>query len=408
MLKRIYLTYKTAYAGLPTEAWMLSLVVLINRSGSMVLFFMSLYLTRELGYSIAAAGRMLSIYGLGSLGGSYLGGWLSDLVGTRKVQILSLTFTGLGFVLLSFVRSPFYIGIMLFILALIGEAFRPANASAIAEVCPPILRARCFALNRLAINLGVTIGPALGGMLAVLDYHYIFWADGLTCFMAAFMLWFFFRGVLPLESGLRKGEQIIARSPLKDGLLLAILGMVLAVGIVFVQVFNTWPIYLREAYGLLENHIGLLLALNAVLIVMFEMPLIHRIEKRDTVKIMGIGILFLCGGFAILPLGGSPAYAALTVFIWTIGEMLVFPFLTGFIANRAEDRNRGKYMGMMSLSFSLSFVFGPALGTWIYDHWGATVLWLNFGVWGILIFLGFGVINHYLKMELQSKKVPAA
>jgi len=157
--------------------------------------------------------------------------------------------------------------------------------------------------------------------------------------------------------------------------------------------FNTWPIHLREHFKISEKYIGLFLTLNAIMIVLMEMPLVHKIEKFNHQKIMALGALLLGVGFSMLSLGGSPIFVGLTVVIWTIGEMLVFPFVVSFIAGRSSEKNRGVFMGMYNISFSLAVVFGPLIGTGIYDFWGPDMLWYGCGVLGLLACMGFLYIN---------------
>lgn len=402
MIKRIYNDYIEAFRGLPRKAWLLALIVLINRSGTMVLFFMTLYLTSQHDFSVAAAGQMISVYGVGSMIGAFLGGWLTDHIGSMRVQSLSLFTTGISFIVLGHVYSPTGIAVMLFVLAIMSESLRPANAAAFAEVCPPEIRSRGFALNRLAINVGVAIGPAIGGFLALISYTYLFWADGLTCILAGFLLLAIFGFQASAHESDTPISEDVARSPYRDKIYLGVLLLLLLMGMLFVQLFSTWPLYLKDVYALIEDRIGLLLALNAVLVALLEMPLIHKIEKFNIIRTMAIGALFLFTGFAILPIGSSFAYAAFTVIIWSIGEMLVFPLVAGFIANRATDQNRGKYMGLFTFSFALSFVVGPIAGSWVYDSFGADTLWYISGVVGFFVFCGFYFIDIALKREVSS------
>lgn len=388
-MRRIFNIYRRAYSGLPRGVWLLALVMLVNRGGSMVLFFITLYLTQEMAYSVAAAGQLVSLYGLGSLAGAFLGGWLSDRWGAKWVQIASLALSGIGFIILAYLTTPLQIGAMLFLVALVGEALRPANSTAVARHCPPEQRARGFGLNRLAVNLGVTVGPALGGFLATIDYHYLFWVDGLTCIAAAILLAYFFHGEDDRVDAPHPDVKKATRSPWRDRPFLVLLLLLMSCGLVFNQLFNTWPVYLRETYQLLENRIGLLMAMNAFLVVLIEMPLLHRLEGAHPLRMITLGAIFLFGGFAILPLGTGIGYIAFTVVIWTIGEMLVFPIVASLIANRAADHNRGQYMGMFTFAFALAFVIGPLLGTWIYDHVGANMLWYSCGGLGLLATLGF-------------------
>jgi predicted MFS family arabinose efflux permease len=400
IFQRLLHLYLRSFAGIPRRAWLLSFVVLVNRSGSMALFFMSLYLTTQLHYSIAEAGRMISIYGAGSLAGAFLGGWFSDRFGAARVQLSSLLLGGISFITMAYISHPVYLSLIVFIAALTNESFRPANATAFAEACHPEVRTRGFALNRLAINLGVSIGPAVGGFLALINYKLIFWVDGLTCLFAAalFLILFAREGMLGY-SGIKK-DTAGGFSSLKDRYFLIILGLTLFTGLLFTQVFNTWPLYLRHAYRLAENNTGLLLALNALLVALFEMPLVHRLEQYFPLKIIAFGCLFLFGGFAILPLGSSFGFAVFTVLIWTIGEMLIFPQLGGFIANRAPERTRGSYMGMYSFTFSLSYIIGPPLGSLIYDFCGAEVLWYGLGLMGLLTWFGFRLMHLRIRKPL--------
>lgn len=391
--------YKKAYSGLPKAVWFLSFVVLINRSGSIVFFFMTLYLTSQKDYSVAAAGQMISVYGLGALLGALFGGWLTDKIGSMKVQFYSLILSGLGYLVLGYAEESYQIAGLLFLIAVVSEAFRPANATAIAEVTPPEIRARGYALNRLAVNVGVTIGPAVGGFLATMSYMYLFWIDGLTCITASVLLWFYLN---KFEFRIKQSTAetgFSLESPWKDKIYLFVLLLLLVMGIAFVQIFNTWPLFLKSTYKLLEDKIGILLALNALMVALIEMPLIHGLEKFNVIKVMGLGGFLLLFGFGMLSFGNTFLFAAATVVVWSIGEMLVFPFMAGFISNRANDNNRGKYMGMFTFTFALALVIGPALGTWIYDFLGPVFLWYGIGLAGVFIWLGFILLFWLLKKE---------
>jgi predicted MFS family arabinose efflux permease len=155
--------------------------------------------------------------------------------------------------------------------------------------------------------------------------------------------------------------------------------------LVVFQFATTWPLTLRDLYGMPENGIGLLLAVNTLLIVAFEMVLIHAVQEWDPVRVMAVGTLLLGGGFALLPFGSSFGFASLTVVVWTVGEMLTFPLSESVTASRAGLRNPGSYLGLFATTFGLSFAIAQALGPWIYEIWGPRTLWLGAGGLGAAV-----------------------
>jgi len=392
--------YKNSYSGLTKRSWLLALGGFINRSGSMVLFFLVLYLTSQLKFSTANAGLMISVYGFGALGGALLGGWLSDVLGENRIQTISLLLNGAGFIVVSFIHHPVIFGIILFFTALIGEAFRPANATAMVNSCPPELRARGIALNRLAANLGVSIGPAVGGFLAAVNYKLLFWVDGATCILAAFFYWKILGPDRQKTETAHTGSKKSAVSPWKDTPFIFLLILILCTGLMFTQFFSTWPLYLKNIFGLLEKNIGMLVALNTLIITFTEMPLIHLLEKKNIFHVMAAGTFLIFIGFALLPLGSDFYYAAFTVVIWTIGEMLVFPLAGGYIANRADDSNRGKYMGLFTFTFALAISFGPAAGSFVYQYFSPDFVWLLTAIGAPIVTAG------YIILKILDKRSP--
>jgi predicted MFS family arabinose efflux permease len=392
MIRKVFASYRDAYAGLPRNAWLLALVQFINRSGSMVLFFLTLYLTRKLGFTMAQAGQAVSTFGVGALAGAYLGGRLCDWLGANRVQQLSLLLSGVNLILMAYMTSHAAVLLSAFLLGVFGEALLPANITAMAGECPARIRTKGFALNRLAANLGVTIGPVLGGYLALWNYRALFWADGLTCLAALAVFSLYFkpgrRQSAPDQEGPRAGPA--------DGQkrhLWMIFLLVFGIGLIFSQLFSTFPIYIHSAFGFAENRIGQLLAINTIIIVLFEMVLLHGLKKKEPLKVIGVGALLTGLGFAMTPMGRGFFYAALTVAVWTCGEMLSLPLLTAEISNRSNDQNRGRHMGWYGVSFSLAFIIGPLLGARVYSRVSPLALWAGCGGLGIILALGFSMLE---------------
>jgi predicted MFS family arabinose efflux permease len=354
----------------------------------MVLPFLSLYLTKSLGLSVSQAGGLISLYGLGSLAGAWMGGWLSDRIGSVRTQQLSLFVSGALFLGFLGLESYLLLATLIFLLSVAAEAFRPAVMTSMAERAPEASQARCFALLRLAANLGMAVGPAAGGFLALLDYSWLFLADALTCFAAGALLARSLKAPPGDQTGHEKSRGEARRSPWNDPPFLGLLALVFLLAVVIFQIFSTMPIYLNRAYGLREDGIGLVLALNGTLIVLFEMVLIHWAEGRDRMRLAGLGCFIFCAGFALMPLGSSAAFAAFTVVIWTTGEMLALPLMNAAVAARSTPGTRGRYMGLYTMSFSLAFIVAPIVGTRVLEHLGGAALWYGVGALGPLLGLG--------------------
>ncbi len=179
--------YRNAYTGLTRRMWLLAVVMLINRSGTLVLPFMTLY-CKHIGYSTIQAGWVVGIYGIGAMVGAFFGGKISDRFGFYYTQFFSLLCGGLLFMTLGQMGSYFSICVCTFFLSMVNESFRPANATAIAHYSTMQNRTQAFSVVRLAINIGWGVGGALGGFLASINYHLLFWVDGFTNISAAFLL----------------------------------------------------------------------------------------------------------------------------------------------------------------------------------------------------------------------------
>ena len=397
MFRKIAGLYKDAYRGLPRHAWVLFSVLLVNAAGMMVIFFLSLYLTRQLDYTVAQAGRAISLFGVGHLIGAYLGGWLSDRIGSTTIQKLSLFFCAIFYVWLGHIYSLWGINTLILVLATFSGMMYPANATSMARLCPPDILTKGFALNRLANNIGATIGPAVGGFLALRNYRLLFWVDGLTCLAAFF---FFFLLWKNPERDLQRAQarqRASGRSPWRDPQFLLLLLLVVAWGAMFFQLFATFPLYMREIYGLAENRIGQLVMINTLLIILFEMLIMHWIGKRSLIRFIAASFFLTGLGLALMPLGRGFLYAALPVVVWTLGEMLSMPLLGSLIARRAGSGSQGRYMGLFSFAFSLSMIVGPIIGTGVYSRSGPSALWFGCGIVGLVLCLIFGIMGRTLQ-----------
>jgi len=313
------------------------------------------------------------------------------------VQSLSLLSSGFGFLAFTQFKSLTALAFGVLILAAISDAFRPALMAAVAHRSSPENRTRAFALIRLAANLGMAVGPAAAGLLAIYGYFWIFVGDALTCWAAAVIL----LATIGTDVQGRNVDRRQARgrggSPWRDLPFLGFMLLLVLLAMAFFQVWSTVPLYLRSFYELSERSIGLLLALNALLIVLAEMLLIRAVENQDRMRMVGLGAFLVCGGLAILPFGPGWLTAVVFMIVLTVGEMLSMPIANAVVAERAGTESVGRYMGVYTLTFSTAFVIGPITGTAIYQNLDPKVLWLSIGAVGIVLAIAFAALSRPLR-----------
>ncbi|MFT5478245.1 MAG: putative MFS family arabinose efflux permease [Planctomycetota bacterium] len=392
-MSRLFSVYRAAFQGLPREVWILSIVLFINRCGSMVLPFLVLYLTSQRGFTPSEAGEVLAVYGAGAIIGVGAGGWLVDRIGYRIVQIGSLTSAALTLLAFSVLRERPALLAGAFCLGCLAEAFRPANGVALAAFAPPSVRARAFGLNRLAINLGWTVGPVLGGFLAAVDYRFLFWVDGGTCLAAAVYL----AVALPPSSAEKeyhepKSSSTSARSPWRDGVFMVAFILLLLQAVIFFQMHSTFPLYLVQERGYSTGTFGLLIIVNTALIVLFEMPLVKLVETRNPLTLVAISCALVGLGFGLLPLSGSLVWIVFLIVLWTIGEMLTAPTMTNWVVGRADRGSRGAYMAAYGIAFSLAVAAAPLVGTRVWEQAGPDMVWWTCLVLGAITAIGFWLL----------------
>lgn len=403
-MKEFLRLYLDAYRGLSAPAWMLALVMLINRSGAMVIPFLGVYMINHLSFSLEDTGTVLSCFGIGAVAGSFAGGWLTDKVGHFKVQLFSLILTVPMFFLLPELNTVMKLAIGVFMLSLISETFRPANSVSIAYYSKPDNIIRSFSLNRMAMNLGFSIGPALGGFLAAISYTFLFYGNAIAAFFSAILFFIYFRNRKGNEkkSGVEiENNGLKDRSPYKDVLFMLFSILCSIFTICFFQLLSTLPLYYREVYQMTEANIGVILAFSGVVVFLLEMLLVHIAEKRLSPRdIIVLGTL-LCGfSFLTLNLAHGMWVLYTAMFVLCLAEILAMPFMATITLQRSTINTRGAYMGINSLSVSVAHVFSPFIGTRVAAVYGFPVLWWGTAMVLLLTAIGFFFVMKRMKLNI--------
>lgn len=395
-MKRYFRIYLDSYRGLSRPSWMLSAVMLINRIGAMVLPFLGVYMVAELKFTLSQTGVVLSCFGLGAMAGSTLGGWLTDKVGHFRVQLTSIILSVPVFFLLPLFKEVWSLAIGIFILSTITETFRPANSVSISVYARPENITRSFSLNRMAINLGFSIGPALGGILAAISFKLLFYGNGITALLAGLLFYFYFKN-LPVNKNTElllhaKDKKKIKTgiSPWKDKPFLFYSLFCCLYGICFFQLLNTLPLFYRKVHHLSEGNIGLVLASNGLVVFVFEMLIVQIAERRmRSTSVITLGVFLGAISFLILLIPSGMWVLFLAMFIMSVSEILAMPFMATVTVKRGSTDRKGAYMGLNALSVSSAFVFSPLIGTFVAEHFGFSVLWIGTAIVGIATAFGF-------------------
>lgn len=384
-----------AFTGIPRTIWALSTVSLINRSGAMVICFLTLYLTQNLHFTIQEAGYAMSCYGIGAIIGAYLGGKWTDRYGYKNVMIGTLVGSGIFLLIAMYIKGFYSMCITLLLFNIIAEAFRPASSISIRNNSNELIRTRSFSLFRVFVNLAVTIALVVGGFLIGFGWKWIFICDTITCFAAAVILMQLDLNVErnQIAQTQKTGFQLINdESALRDTHYVWFTVLTFLGAMVFMQIVWTVPAFFKEMYGWSEAKIGVVSALNGLVVMLVEMPLIYQIEgKRSTGWFIRLGILlyaisYLC---LIFPTSFALLAAVLYMVFISFGEIFVMPFSTTWVTKRAPENRQGQYMALYTMAYSISNVVAPWMGTQLIAHWGYNTLWLVTSVISLFTFFGF-------------------
>lgn len=376
----------------PRPVWCLLVGMFINRFGTFVMPFLVLHVT-TLGHSTAAGGWVLAAFGGGHLLAAILGGHLADTVGSRRTIVASMSCGAVTMLLLSQARTLEGLISLAFLNGLCGEFYRPASSALLAALVPADRRVTAYAAYRFAINAGFALGPAVGGVLAAHSYGWLFLGDAVTSALYGMVaLWFLPRDVLSAPTSVRR--VLYAGASLKQAvavlwadarfrqLALATFGTAL----VFMQMFTTLGLEIRAA-GLSTTVYGLILGLNGLLVVVFEIPLSGFTQRKPPQRVIGLGFLLIGLGAGLFSVADQITGYALGMAVFTAGEILSMPVAMAYAANLGPASMRGRALGLYGLTWASAMAVGPGLGSALFAV-SPELLWLICGGVGTLAAAG--------------------
>lgn len=376
--------------SLPGQYWILFSGTLVNRFGTFVMPFLVIYLKMR-GYEGAVIGFTLGAYGAGALCAGIIGGYLSDRLGRKQTMLISCGGGATFMMLLSQANSPVALAVATFMTGLSAGMYGPASSALIADLVPPELWVRAYSCQRWAINVGFAAGMATAGFMAKKSFMALFIADaGTTLLMGITVL----IGLKPRPVALTaKSGWSHALKHMKGNVpfQLACAASFL-ICVVFLQMSSSFSLQTTEGAGLDEQTFGLLMAMNGVLIACLELPLTGFTRRFPPVRIMAAGYVFIGIGMGLNILGASLPLLVVSMVVFTIGEMIALPVNSSYMASLAPDEMRGRYQGVVSMTWSSAAMVAPTLGIMLY-HFSPTILW------GLVMGLAF--LSAFLALATQ-------
>jgi MFS family permease len=375
-------------SGFPPGYWWLWTSTLVNRLGTFVVPFLTIYLTTQRGYSAAHAGLVVAIYGIGASLGALLGGELTDRAGRRATMAGAQLAAALTAAVFGLVTGPIAIVVLAFLFGVSSSASRPAVAAMIADIVEPGDRVRAYAINYWAINIGFAVSAAIAGFVAREGYVWLFIGDAVTTFVCAVVMWF----KLPETHSRPRGGPVEAASVgpvLRDGrfLLLCLLGF--AMWMIFHQGSSSLPVAMSRN-GISPVAYGLVIALNGLVIVVLQIPVTGALRGRGRAGVLALSALLTGVGFGMTGFAGTSIvlYAA-SVVVWTLGEMAYSPAVSASLAEMARGHTHGRYQGVYAFGTSMAAFLGPLAGGVVLDRWDGPALWLGCAALGLVAAAGF-------------------
>ncbi|WP_067508798.1 MFS transporter [Actinoplanes sp. TFC3] len=378
---------REAAGGLPRQFWFLWAGTLINRLGAFVVLYLAIYLTQDLHFTPSKAGLVLGAYGVGGAAGTLTGGVLADRWGRRPTMLTSQFAAAVLMLALGFADGFWQLLLGTLVLGLFTEGVRPAFQAMMIDVVPDADRVRAYSLNYWAINLGFACSAVLAGLAAKASYLLLFVVDAGSTLLTACISLIFLAETRPVRAAIRRVKGPGLGTVFKDRVFVVFLVLNFLIVLVFMQHTSTLPIAMTTD-GLSTSTFGWVIAINGLMIVLGQLFVPKLIDGYNRSRVLALAILIVGAGFGLTAFADSAGFYAVTVVVWTLGEMLQAPSNSALVAELSPSLLRGRYQGVNSLSWSAGSALAPAIGGFVQQHGGNVVLWLSCAAIGGVVAAG--------------------
>jgi MFS family permease len=383
----------------PGTFWTLIGALFIDRVGGALIFpFLSLYLTSKFSIGMTEVGTLFAIISICSFVGSMLGGALTDKFGRRVLMMFGLVASATSMLIIGFAEDMRVIYIGAVFVGLLSDIGHPATQAMVADVLPEAKRLDGFGILRVVANLAVTIGPAVGGIIAAKSFTWLFIIDAIASTLTALIVLLVLPETKPAVSEGQKAPSIFETFkgysiPIRDGLFMAFLGVTAVSTLVYMQMNSTLSVYLRDYHNIDTQHFGYIISMNALMVVLMQFWITRKIAKVQPMILMTVGTLLYAIGFAAYGFTTTYPLFLLAMVIITIGEMIVSPTSSALVARLAPADMRGRYMAVTGFSWIIPSMIGPLAAGLIMDNGDARWVWYACGILGVLATSGYFVLS---------------
>ncbi len=381
---------------LPASYWILWLSALVNRLGGFVFTFLPLYLTARRGFTLAEAGGVVGLYGAGAVLSAFLGGIMADHLGRRRAMLTGTLLGAAAMLALGQAEARWAIVVGAFVLGVMNDLYRPAQNAVIVDVVAPSDRARAYGYLYWAVNLGFALAAVIAGLLAKVDYKWLFYGDAATTLLCAALI---FVGVPETRTHAPQKNDGGWSVPWRDRDFVSYAFTHVLLIMVFMQCQTAFPLDLRQR-GVGPDIYGRLAAVNGVLIVLLQPFALRRLRNVANGNLLAAGALLVGIGFGSLAFANSmPAYV-IALCLWTLGEISFSIAQPVVIAELSPSSLRGRYQGAAQMIWAAAFCLGPVVGTATLEHLGRVALWL-----GCAAVAGLSAIGHALIAPARARRL---
>jgi MFS family permease len=387
---------KATYQEYPSQFWVLVLGVFIDRLGGALLFpFLTLYLTQHFAIGMTQVGVIFGIYSISSVTGSMIGGALTDRLGRKSMLLFGLVMSALSSLIMGFINQLIYVYLVILVVGVLSEVGGPASQALVADLLPDEKRAQGFGIIRVVVNLAVTFGPLIGGLLAARSYLLLFICDAVTSVITAIFVFYALREPAHMVTEELEAQPSMAQTfrgyvdVIRDTAFLWFMGASILMVLVYMQMNTTLAVFLRDVHGITAQGFGYILSLNAAMVVVFQFAITKRITPFRPLLVMVAGTLLYALGFAMYGFVSAFGMFLLAMAIITIGEMLVSPVGSAIVARIAPEDMRGRYMAVYGFSWVIPMAFGPLLAGLVMDNFNPALVWYLGGIIGLVAAAAF-------------------